>query len=94
MPRLIAFSRQNSPGAFDDGALLNLPLLQHAFDIRLESGGKRLLDLILITQIVTFCHRGPIDIGEQWREPLDIVGWLPQQLRDGDGVMQALRQPQ
>lgn len=75
------------PRMRDDGSLLDPPCLQDALHRGFESGRKRLLDLILITQIVTLCHRCLIGIIEQWREPLDIVVWLLQQFGDGDGVV-------
>ena len=76
----------------NDGALCNLPLHELALDGGLESGREVPLDLRLITQIVTLCHRSLIEIREQRCEPLDIVVWLLQQLGDGDWVMKASRE--
>lgn len=80
--------------ASNDGALANHPSLEDAFDVGFESGREALLDLILITQVITFCHGGLIEVREQRCEPLDIVVWLLQQLRDGDWVMKALWESQ
>lgn len=80
--------------ACNDGAFANHPSLEHAFDVGFESGREALLDLILITQVITFCHGGLIEVREQRCEPLDIVVWLLQQLRDGDWVMKALWESQ
>ena len=77
-----------------DGALANHPSFEHAFDVGFESGREALLDLIFITQVITFCHGGLIEVREQRCEPLDIVVWLLQQLRDGDWVMKALWESQ
>jgi len=46
----------------DDGARFDLPLLQYTLDIGLELRREQLLDLILIAQIVTFCHRSLIGV--------------------------------
>lgn len=80
--------------ACNDGTLANHPSLEHAFDVGFESGREALLDLILITQVITFCHGRLIEVREQRCEPLDIVVWLLQQLRDGDWVMKALWESQ
>ena len=82
------------PRMRDDRTLLDPPCLQDTLHRGFESGRKRLLDLILITQIVTFCHRCLIRIIEQWREPLDIVVWLLQQFGDGDWVVEGTWQTQ
>ena len=60
----------------DNDALFDFPLLELAFDGGLEPGRERLLDLMLITQLVTFYYRSLIRIREQRCEPLDIVVWL------------------
>ena len=52
------------PVGCDDGAFSNHPSLKHAFDVGLESGRKGFLDLVLITQIVTFCHCGGVGVRE------------------------------
>ena len=70
------------------------PSLEYACDARFESGRQRLLDLILITQIITFCHCSFTEVREQWCEPLDMVVWLLQQLGDSDWVMKTLRESQ
>ncbi len=79
-------------GVCNDGALSNMPAHELAFDIGLESGRERLLDLIFITQIITLCHCSLIEIREQRCEPLDIVVWLFQEIRDGDRVMKISRE--
>jgi len=78
----------------DNRPLSDLPVLQNALHIRLEPGRERLLDLILVTKLVTLCHRGLVEVREQRSEPLDIVVWLLQQLGHGDGVVKAERQTQ
>lgn len=73
----------------DDGALIDLPIDEHALDAGLKSGGEFFPCLPCITQIVTFCHLGLIDVREERCKSLDIVVGLLEQLGDGDWVMKA-----
>lgn len=50
------------PRLQNGSTFFNLPMLEHAFDVGFESGREGFLDLILITQIVTFCHSGLVDV--------------------------------
>lgn len=50
------------PWMLDDGARFDLPLLQYTLDVGLELRREQLLDLILIAQFVTFCHRSLIGV--------------------------------
>ncbi len=76
----------------NDSASFYHPSLEYTFNVGLESGRQGLLDLILITEIITFCHCSFTEVREQWCEPLDIVVWLLQQLGDGNWVMETLRE--
>ena len=49
---------------------------------------------MLVPKLVTLRDRGLVKVGEQRREPLDIVVWLLQQLGDGDWIMEASRESQ
>lgn len=77
-----------------DSALADSPGHQDAIDIGFVFGGKGFLDLVILTPLVTFYYRCLIGIGKQRCEPLNIVIWLLQQLSDGDGVVETLRQSQ
>lgn len=73
----------------DDGALVDFPFDENALDAGLKSGGVFFQRLPCITQIVTLCHLGLVDVREEWCESLDIVVGLLEQLGDGDWVMKA-----
>ena len=75
----------------NDGTLFNIPSRQDAIDIGLKSGRESFLDLELITQPVTFCHRSFIEIRKQRCKPLDAVVWLLQKLCDRNWVVETVR---
>lgn len=75
------------PWSRDDCAIVDRPALEDAIDAGFEAGREGLFDLPFITAIITFCHGGLVEVREQWREPLDIVVRLLQQLGDSNRVV-------
>lgn len=78
------------PWLRDDCASVDRPALEDAFDAGFEAGRESPFDLPFITAIITFCHGGLVEVREQWREPLDIVVRLLQQLGDGNRVVKVV----